>query len=265
MRALGDRSGGVTTDREGLKEVAVQEENRSIDEVRFGRLHRQLRFCQCGLGLTLGLIGVMALTAMRNSTAQAGMPPDVLRVRGLIIEDAQGRARILLGAPIPKTRDRKRQDDATGMIVLGENGADRVSVGAPTPDPQVTGRGVLKRIAKGAGMQIHDLDGNERGGFTYMDNGRISIGMDYPAREAVSLFLMPEGLAGLLIAGQEGRTWERAGLILNNKTGSVVLKLSDTNSQERAMLSVRGDSAARFLVLDPATKQQRDVLEKLRR
>jgi hypothetical protein len=228
---------------------------------RIQHLERRLHFFEGGFSLALVCLLAVTFLGMRARTEQRA---DIMRVRGLIVEDAQGRARILLGAPVPQLPDRKRQDAASGMIVLGENGADRVSVGAPTPSPQIQGK-VAKRIADGAGMQIHDQEGNERGGFSFLDNGRVVLGLDYPTREAVSMFVMPEGYAGLIISGQEGRSWERAGLVVNNTTNSVVLKLADGNNEERAMLMVRGDSAARLLMLDPATKQQWDVLEKLKR
>jgi hypothetical protein len=231
------------------------------DEQRIKRLERRLHFFEGGFAVALALLLVVALAGMRSNNQQR---VDVLRVRGLIVEDAQGKARILLGAPVPKVADRKRQDDATGMIVLSETGADRVSVGAPTPAPQVAGRGVLKRIAESSGISIHDLEGNERGGFGYLDNGRVVLGMDYPTHEAVALFVMPDGHAGMIVNGQEGQA-QRAGLIVNNNTGEVVFKLSDAKSQDRAVLSVRGDSAARLMITDPATKQKWDALEKLHR
>ena len=45
---------------------------------------------------------------VRNGSAEE----DVLRARGLIIEDAAGRERILLGAPIPEAINRVRTDTA---------------------------------------------------------------------------------------------------------------------------------------------------------
>lgn len=63
----------------------------------------------------------------------------VLRIRGLVIEDASGHDRILIGAPVPGVNGRKRQDDTVGVIVLGENGNDRVVLGAPLPAPHIGG------------------------------------------------------------------------------------------------------------------------------
>jgi hypothetical protein len=234
------------------------------NEQRIDRLERRVRLFERGFSIALAVLLVAVLAGMRNSQQRR----DVLRVRGLIVEDAQGKARILLGAPVPKVADRKRQDDATGMIVLGDTGSDRVTIGAPTPSPQIAGS-VRKRNAESAGIIINDLEGNERGGFGYLDNGVLGLGLDYPLgkSEAVVLFVLPSGSAGMVLNGQQrqpGLNAQRAGLVVDNNTGSVELKLTDSNRASRAVLSVKGDSAARLMLLDPATKQQWDVLEKLR-
>lgn len=129
------------------------------------------------LGLAVFLFA--GYLALRARPANADGSGQVLRVRGLIIEDAQGRPRILLGAPAPKVTGRKRKDEVTGIILLGENGADRVTIGAPTTAPQGGGK-VHERISPGAGIVVDDLEGNERGGIGGLDNGRGSACLDYP-------------------------------------------------------------------------------------
>ena len=49
-------------------------------------------------------LGAMAISAFKQSV------PEVTRTKGIIIEDAQGRERILIGAPIPASRARVRTD-----------------------------------------------------------------------------------------------------------------------------------------------------------
>jgi hypothetical protein len=53
----------------------------------------------------------------------------VLRARGLIIVDEQGRDRIVIGSPIPDTKDGKRINPAHGMAILDPNGYERFGVG----------------------------------------------------------------------------------------------------------------------------------------
>ena len=56
----------------------------------------------------------------------ASSGPEILRVRGLVIEDAEGRPRALLGAPFPRVLGRKRQDEGSNALVfLNEEGSDR--------------------------------------------------------------------------------------------------------------------------------------------
>src|SRR5205807_7390696 len=125
------------------------------------RLKRRFVVLQVAWLLTAAF-SVAVFAGLSSSSATDDQKTDVLRVRGLIIVDEKGRERILLGAPVPKTTGRKRQDDATGMLVLGEDGADRVAVGY-TPDPQILGK-VVKRISPSAGINFMDKNGMNRAG-----------------------------------------------------------------------------------------------------
>jgi len=225
------------------------------------RLKRRFVVLQAAWLLTAAF-SVAVFTGLSSGSATDDQKTDVLRVRGLIIVDEKGRERILLGAPVPKTTERKRQDDATGMLVLGEDGADRVAVGY-TPDPQILGK-VVKRISPSAGINFMDKNGNERGGFGVLEDGRVNLGLDYSTREAVSLFADDKGYAGLLIGGNNQGGNERAGIVVNNKSGRVVLKLADTKSNERLMIDVVGDSAPKLILLDPAKNTMVDLIEKLK-
>ena len=237
----------------------------SIHE-RYGHLERRLRRLQVGGVIGLGLLLFLFWTVLRAQPTSADDSGQVLRVRGLIIEDAEGRPRILLGAPIPKVAGRKRKDDATGLVLIGENGADRVAIGAPTPSPQVKGE-VVNRVSPGAGLVIDDPNGNERGGMTVLVNGHGVVCLDYPdptARDAVCLAVLPEaGFAGVVVNAPTGVKTDRVGMgVLKN--GTSILKLADTNGKERTMLIVRDESPAQFLVLDPKAKTELDVLSKIK-
>jgi hypothetical protein len=45
------------------------------------------------------------------------------------------------------------------------------------PNAQVTGA-MNKRVANGVGLLLNDPQGNERRGFGFLDNGRVSPGLD---------------------------------------------------------------------------------------
>ncbi|WP_420614905.1 hypothetical protein [Candidatus Palauibacter sp.] len=154
---------------------------------------------------------------VRNGSAEE----DVLRARGLIIEDAAGRERILLGAPIPEAVNRVRTDTArlrelwgaqhpdieaymdsyeeynhgtNGLVILNEDGFDRLVLGEETPDPHVG-----KRIAPSSGLVVHDRIGFERGGFGVLsreDSDYVALGLDSSRGEAISLIAFDAGMIG---------------------------------------------------------------------
>ncbi len=156
------------------------------------RLERQLRLFQVISFLALGAVALVTYCAIRPLLKERAT--GVLRVRGLVVEDDQGRERVLLGAPVPSVGGRKRKDAMTGLLVVGENGADRVALGALTPSVQT--RDVTRdRIGAATGLAINDENGNERGGFAVESNDdRIVLGMDYSsgAGEAITLGVIPD-------------------------------------------------------------------------
>ena len=99
----------------------------------------------------------------------------VLHVRGIVVEDETGRPRILIGAPTP-AEGRKRPGGLVGVVLLGEDGVDRMTIGT-TPDAQVRGS-VSQRTSQGVAVLLNDPKGNERGGFGFLDDGRVSVGLD---------------------------------------------------------------------------------------
>jgi hypothetical protein len=155
-------------------------------EQRIELLERRSRRLMA-INAVLGVAFVSLL--LSGFTAVRGGSPEVLRAKGLVIEDAAGRPRVLLGAPFPEVPERARTDArTTAMIFLDDHGHDRLTVGEALP-AKLQGKiaKVDKRIGSSFGMTIHDLEGNERGGFSFLSNGRASIALDYPGRDAIGL------------------------------------------------------------------------------
>ena len=175
-------------------------------EARLLELEHRIAHLEAELGRVTG-----------RSVAEARDAP-VLRVRGIIVEDERGRPRILVGAPVQEEPARKRIDATTALVVLDERGIDRVIVGF-VPDQQVQGQ-VEPRGTAVAGVGINDQDGNERGGFGIFDaSGNVGMGLDYPGgREAVSLFVMRNGLAGFAV--NDRHLDERICLTFNGDDGT---------------------------------------------
>ncbi|MBN8552857.1 MAG: hypothetical protein J0L52_08180 [Caulobacterales bacterium] len=180
---------------------------------------RGLKVATFALG---GLLMIVATAGFTNSGS------DILRARGLIIEDAEGRARILIGAPLPSVPERLRTDagrydeafgqqlgryaadvgnlrnDGVGILVLDENGHDRVALGSPIPDP-LNGR----RIGNMTGLSFHAADGVERGGIGQLINeetglDRSVIGLDSVHGEGAVLMADSDGTNGLVVAEDDG-------------------------------------------------------------
>jgi hypothetical protein len=197
-------------------------------------LRRSIRRLQLVTG---GLTFVTLAAGLSAFRAQA---PTVLRARGIIIEDAQGRERILIGAPVPYAKNRVRTDTArvrqawsnrypdpnqymgfyatyrngtNGMIVLDERGFDRLAVGDSVPDPNIG-----KRIGPSDGIVINDSAGFERTGYGLLkvSKYRVSLGMDSERGEE-GIGLMLDDAAQ--IVGLFGKSRDRS-LFLGNDIGA---------------------------------------------
>lgn len=138
---------------------------------------------------SIALGGSLAALAVSGFASRQDTTDRVLRARGLVIEDAQGRPRVLLGAPFPEVTERARTDTrSTAMIFLDEKGHDRLTVGEALP-AQLQGKiaKLDKRIGSSFGFMIHDPEGNERGGLAFLSNGRATLALDYAGRDAIAL------------------------------------------------------------------------------
>jgi hypothetical protein len=159
---------------------------------------------------------------------------DVIRAKGIIIEDDKGKDRILIGAPIPYSKDRVRTDStlvrkyfasdvakdpnqymewykkyrhtAFGMVVLNDKGIDVLQVGDQLSDPNVG-----RRIFLPTGMLLNNQKGMEVGGFgthTFEDGkSGVALGLDDPGngREAFHIVVMSDGTRALVIQDTNGK------------------------------------------------------------
>jgi len=188
------------------------------------RLARSIRWLQ-------GYAALMTVALVVLFVRGGAATDDVIRAQGLIIEDADGRERILIGAPVPEANDRVHTDEArvrevwgpgfpeaymdfyrdyshetNGMLILSEDGFDRLVVGDPVPDPNIG-----QRIAPSTGMVINDANGFERMGYGVkpMDgNYRVSLGLDTDRiQEGLILILDDDGPHGVLVGSGPDRVF----------------------------------------------------------
>jgi len=196
---------------------------------------------------TLVAAAVLVIAAFALLAATSG--PQILRVKGLVIVDDQGRDRILLGAPTPASPTRTRKDANTeSLVFLGENGADRVIIGQ-TPNPTVAGQ-TSKRIAEGWGSLYLDPNGNERGGMGFLGNGRAAVVLDRPNGDAIGMMVDdPSHFAGMLINYPSSQT----ALELSVKDTQPSIALYDPNGKTRAQLNLSGPDRPTWNLHDEAT------------
>lgn len=155
---------------------------------------------------------------------------DLIRAKAIVIEDANGKDRILIGAPVPYSKHRVRTDTAmvrkywasqfkdqnqymswykeyknssNGIIFMNEEGFDRVLVGENLADPNV---GV--RMFEMSGILINNKMGWERAGAgintTKDGKSRAGFGLDDDSGEAMHLMTMEDGSKALIISDEDG-------------------------------------------------------------
>jgi len=231
------------------------------EDSRIAHLESKLNWLQTLCLIQLCLLMAFAFWSFATSQVSAKDSAEILRTRGLVIEDSHGHARIILGAPFPRVQERKRQDAPTEAIVfLDQNGNDRLILGEG-PDPNVNGK-ISPRVAQSFGMFIHDTKGNERGGFSWLDNGRAAISLDRPEQDAWAAVVDDKtGLAYMVtyyapdVAGRN-----TTGIVTGTQGSTAFFHLKDTKDADRAVLQVAGDARPSFQIFDNSGRPARDLL-----
>ena len=154
---------------------------------RIAELERAIQRQRIGLVL----IGSLVCAAVTMPSSQAQQTTDTVRTRNLIIEDATGRPRILMGAPLPSQ-----------------------------------GTSELR-----TGMRINDARGFERLGLSLFDEGRIVLGIDAPPgtgddRNRERITLVADAKGGGRITFKDRRTSVPASIYLDS-ANQVWLEFSD--------------------------------------
>lgn len=189
---------------------------------------------------------VLVYLFLGRGVVQAHGANEILRARGLVIEDSAGRARVILGAPFPDVKERLRQDVRTeAMVFLDEQGHDRLTLGEQTPvqqngnvDPRTN------RISPGFGVTIHDDKGNERGGLGWLSIGRATMTLDRPDGDALSAIVDDRNnFAGMLFIYPR-KTGAASGIQMGTQGTKSYLQLRDMNDTPRTVFSVKDNVPA---------------------
>lgn len=230
-------------------------------------LQKQVAWMRWYILITSGILISLVLFAFTNPEQSFG----IIRAKGIIIEDSAGRDRILIGSPIPFSKDRVRNDTnmvrkhwakrfgnghqymewyknyyhgAEGIVVMNEQGFDRVLLGDKLADPN-TG----KRMFQSSGVLWNDKEGWELGGAgvntTKDGKSRSVMGVDDKDGEAVHIVALEDGTKGLIIGGENGRLMigmsKKDGQWFQNKQAFTGIKYFDNKGKliwEQAMDTV---------------------------
>lgn len=157
---------------------------------RIEKLEKRSRL-QNGLAIVLGaalLLGSMTSlsTAAQNRAAEAKL----IRARAIIIEDEQGRDRIVFGSPVPNPKEGQRSSPSTGLVINDADGYERFGLGlradgsmgmgfdAPpgTGDPRNRERINIVADSKGGAFLRFLNRRTEAAGFLRLDDdGRLAL------------------------------------------------------------------------------------------
>jgi hypothetical protein len=187
------------------------------------------------------LVTALCAVVVQSSITRVKAAEDakVLRLKGLIIEDEQGRARILLGAPFPAVQERSRKDEGgADLVFLDEQGHDRFRVGEVLPaEPG------FHRMGSAYGATILDTQGNERGGMGFLSDGknfnRAVIALDRPYNpnvpsDAWGAFVDDKsGFAGTVYMYQPVDGRDQEGITLGTQGNKAFLSFKDRKNKER--------------------------------
>lgn len=228
-------------------------------ETQLGRLERLERFVQTTKILFfLSFVAVVAVIVFGKYALASDRDEKILRVRGIVIEDATGHPRMLIGAPV-SNQGRKRQDELTGLVMLGDDGTDRLTIGTAA-DVQINGK-MEPRLAKGIGFLLNDATGNERGGFGLLDNGRVTLGLDRAHGEEGAFLTVndEDDFAGVIVKDVGSCIVTTFG---NSKKNGTRLLLRDRACNDRVLLGINDSTSPKLEVRDRQEKLIFDAFAK---
>jgi hypothetical protein len=221
---------------------------------RVGALERHLRWAGA----------VIALLAATGFVGFVIPEDEVLRVRGIVVTDAAGRERIVLGAPMSESSSDPRLAATSGVVVLDSLGLLNVCVGTNNPLVMEGGR-LGKRIHASAGMTIYDpRDGKERGGIGAFTDGRANICLDYGSgsKEAACIAVAPgdEYAAVILNGTPKEKDYDRVTMFLG-ADGTGAIKVMGGNDNNGGVMMTAGNGPAKITVYDTTGTAMRNLLE----
>ena len=208
---------------------------------RVEALERRWRWTAMLAALLAGLTLAACVAARR--------PDDLLRARGIVVTDAAGKPRLVLGAPMAEVSDDARLAESVGLVVLDAEGRLNVALGANTPLVYRDGS-TGKRVETDAGFVIYDpRSGGERGGLGAFADGRANFCLDYEGdKEAVCMTVAPgDAWTAVMLNGTpKEKMFDRVGLFLA-EDGTGIVKAFGGGEQRDGVVLESGTGPARLV------------------
>ena len=126
------------------------------DHDRFRRLESECR----RLRVAVVMLAVLVVATATTLHPRAQQTREILRARGLIIEDEGGRPRVVLGAPIPENRTATR----SGLKILDASGVERLGMSLLSNGSVVLGLDAPAGTGNDANKERITLVADEQGG-----------------------------------------------------------------------------------------------------
>ncbi|MEN6534980.1 MAG: hypothetical protein ABFD89_15035 [Bryobacteraceae bacterium] len=116
----------------------------------------------------------------------------------------------LLGHPHVVTAQSAQEKDGVlhvrGLVVEDQNGRERLRLGAPLPDPLIHGVR-QKRMGVVSGLLISDANGNERGGYVTADaSSEAFLTLDSEDEQKMLLLANPKGGVNFVLTNNDGNS-----------------------------------------------------------
>jgi hypothetical protein len=211
---------------------------------------------------------VTVLLAIMLLAAAVRPAPDVLRVRGIVLVDAAGRERIVLGAPLAEVSGDSRLAGASGIVVLDSAGRPMVAAGIDNPLIGTEGK-TAERIGRSAGLTFYDLStGQERGGIGTLEDGRANVCLDYASalKEAACMTVAGgDQYAAVLLNGTPSeKSFDRVTMFVG-ADGSGSLKVFGSEVNPGGVMIRSGSGAPSITVYDSSGTVLGDVVRAVSR
>jgi hypothetical protein len=126
-----------------------------------------------------------------------------------------------------------------GLIVVDQNGKDRIQIGAPLPDPLLQGKR-YKRQGAISGILLMDGEGNERSGyFTSDEPGTVALTLDTVQGQTAMFLANDEFGANLQVSDRDHKhlvklnAFENSSNIVVERGGKQIFQVPETAEEKK--------------------------------